>query len=318
MIKYSSPRLSQIHSPEMSSTPAVQIDHIVILLPYPQLVSPPSWLTTNFTISPGGVHSDGCTENKLILFQDGTYIELIAFINDDPARKEGHRWGKKQFGLIDFALTTPPNSKGGDTAAAQYSAVAQRLSATTPAAALGIRYLEPIAGGRKNPGGTELQWKVTFPTHETQVPQGTYASSVTGAVPFLCHDVTPRTLRVDINNVQATTHPSAVKGIAQFSVIVPPEKLESYIDLYSLILDTKPLQLFGTARFQLTAPIRIPGLVKPWVFIEAPDLDPEKARLAKRGVEVVELALRVGAPGGGVGMVRDSVRVEGIWIHFLK
>ena len=123
--------------------------------------------------------------NKLILFQDGTYIELIAFINDGPARKEGHRWGKKPFGLLDFALTTPPNSEGGDTAAAHYySAVAQRLSATgSPAATLGIRYLEPIAGGRKNPVGIELQWKVTFPTHETQVPQGTYASSVTLLVP---------------------------------------------------------------------------------------------------------------------------------------
>ena len=303
----------------MASTPTVQIDHLVILLPYSQLVSPPSWLTTNFTISPGGVHSDGRTENKLILFQDGTYIELIAFINDDPARKEGHRWGKKQFGLIDFALTARPTSEEEDTAAAHYGALAQRLSAAgSPGTALGIRYLEPITGGRKNPGGTELQWKVTFPTLETQVTQGTYASSVTGAVPFLCHDVTPRTLRVDVNNVQATTHPSAVKGIAQFSVIVPPEKLESYIDLYSLILDTKPVRLFGTARFELTAPVQIPGLVKPWVFLEVPDLDAEKARLAKRGVEVVELALRVGAPGGGVGMVRDSVQEEGIWIHFLR
>jgi hypothetical protein len=28
----------------------------------------------------------------LILLADGSYIELIAFINDDPALREGHWW----------------------------------------------------------------------------------------------------------------------------------------------------------------------------------------------------------------------------------
>lgn len=302
----------------MTTAPKAQIDHLIILLPYADIVSPPSWLTNNFTITPGGVHSDGCTENKLIFFQDGTYLELVAFINDDPARRDGHRWGRKQFGLIDFALTTPADI-GGDAANSYYDALKRRIgSARSSAAALGIEFIEPISGGRKMPDGTEVKWKVTFPTLASQVAKGTYAPSVTGAVPFLCHDITPRSLRVDSANTQATTHPSAVKGIAQFSVIVPPQKLESYIDLYSLILNTKPVRVFGTARLELTAPIQIPGMVKPWVFIETPEFDVETYRLAKRGVEVVEVALRVGALGGGVGVVRDSVQEEGIWIHFLK
>ena len=303
----------------MSSTPKAIIDHIVILLPYSELVSPPSWLTNNFTITPGGIHSDNCTENKLILFQDGTYIELIAFINDDPARREEHRWGKKQFGLIDFALTTPSDANGGNVASTHYEALQRRIRGTrSPAADLGIEYIEPISGGRKKPDGTEVKWTVTFPTLASQVAKATYATSVTGAVPFLCHDTTPRNLRVDTANIQATTHPSAVKGIAQFSVIVPPQKLESYIDLYSLILNTKPVRVFGTARLELTAPIQIPGMVTPWIFIETPEFDVESYRLAKRGIELVEVALRVGALSGGVGVVRDSVQEEGIWIHFLK
>ncbi|OCL03243.1 hypothetical protein AOQ84DRAFT_392409, partial [Glonium stellatum] len=73
--------------------PPPQLDHIVILLPHADLLNPPAWLTKHFTISPGGRHADNRTENKLILFQDGSYIELIAFIDDDPARRAGHWWG---------------------------------------------------------------------------------------------------------------------------------------------------------------------------------------------------------------------------------
>lgn len=303
---------------EMANIP-VQIDHIIILLPYSQLVSPPSWVTDNFTISPGGVHSDGRTENRLVLFQDGTYIELIAFINDDPALREGHRLGHKQFGIVDFALTTPTDPGGNDSATTHYNALSKRIAAaTTPAAALGIQYLEPIAGGRKKPDGTEIQWKITVPTLVSQLVKGTVAPSVTGAVPFICHDVTPRSLRVDSSNKQATTHPSAVKGIAQLSVIVPPQELESYLDLYSLILNTRPVRVSGTARLGLTAPIQISGMVKPCVFLETPEFEVESIRLAKYGVEVMDVAFRTGLVDGGAGIVRDSVEEEGIRIHFLK
>ncbi|KAF8454427.1 glyoxalase-like domain-containing protein [Kalaharituber pfeilii] len=296
-----------------------QIDHIVILLTYAELRSPPSWLTSNFTLTPGGVHADGRTENKLILFQDGSYIELIAFINDDPTLKEGHRWGKKQPGLIDFALTSPTDPGGGDSAAVNYEALKRRIStARSPGASLGIEFLEPVEGGRKRQDGTEVKWKVTIPTLAGHGAKGAYASMIAGSVPFWCHDVTSRSLRVDSADKEATTHPSGVKGIAQFSVIVPPQKLESYIDLYSLILNTKPVRVFGTARLELEAPIKTLGLVKPWVFIETPGFDIERHRLVTRGVEIVEIALRIGAQGGGVGVARDSVQEEGIWIHFLK
>ena len=67
-----------------------QLDHVILLLPYQDLLNPPSWLTSNFIVSPGGLHADGKTENRLVLFEDGTYLELIAFINDDPVRRQGH------------------------------------------------------------------------------------------------------------------------------------------------------------------------------------------------------------------------------------
>lgn len=27
-----------------------------------------------------------------MLFRDGTYLELIAFVNDDPQKRKGHYW----------------------------------------------------------------------------------------------------------------------------------------------------------------------------------------------------------------------------------
>jgi hypothetical protein len=66
------------------------LDHIIILLPYSKLLALPAWIPKNFAVTPGGRHADGKTENRLICFEDGTYVELIAFIGDDPKLREGH------------------------------------------------------------------------------------------------------------------------------------------------------------------------------------------------------------------------------------
>ena len=298
--------------------PKAQIDHIVLLLSYADLQSPPPWITNHFTVTPGGVHADGRTENKLIVFQDGTYIELIAFINDDPTRKAGHIWGNKETGLIDFALTSPA-TPGGDSAARDYAALRARIWGTDHRSprTLGIDYFEPIEGGRTRPDGTQVRWKVTLPTyiHTGHRHRG---HSPTGSVPFLCHDVTPRSLRVDPTSIISTTHPSAVKGIAQFTIIVPPSQLEEYIDMYAVILNTRPVRAMGTTRLELEAPVKVPGLVNPWVFIEPPGFDLEQQRLSRRGVEIVEVAFREGREGGQAGVVRESIEEKGVWIHFLR
>lgn len=72
------------------ASPQLSLDHIIVLVPYATLRSPPAWITENFTLAPGGRHADGKTENRLICFQDGSYLELIAFVGDDPKLREGH------------------------------------------------------------------------------------------------------------------------------------------------------------------------------------------------------------------------------------
>lgn len=98
------------------------LDHIIVLVPYASLAHTPAWIIDNFTITPGGQHADRKTENQLICFRDGCYVELIAFVNDDPKNREGHRWGGKQFGIIDFAFT----HRTGD-AADLFSELQERL-----------------------------------------------------------------------------------------------------------------------------------------------------------------------------------------------
>ncbi|KAK3723522.1 hypothetical protein LTR37_001774 [Vermiconidia calcicola] len=180
--------------------PRFALDHVVLLLPYDMLQNPPAWITEKLTVSPGGQHADGKTENRLVLFQDGTYLELIAFINDDPEKRSGH-WWDKPYGVVDFAFTT---------ADLDYQSLKQRLQDS----GTGISYAEPKAGGRITPDGKELKWEVTFPTGVDR-----------GNVPFFCTDVTPRERRVPVTEANAT-HPSGAIGMAGMLLEVEKQNLE--------------------------------------------------------------------------------------------
>ncbi len=79
------------------------IDHIVIavgdlertIVDYQEL---------GFTVFPGGEHPGGRSHNALVIFEDGSYFELIAFKQERP----GWRWWdllqSQGQGLVDYAL----------------------------------------------------------------------------------------------------------------------------------------------------------------------------------------------------------------------
>ena len=196
----------------------VYLDHIVILLPHEDVAHPPKWLTDYFTITPGGRHAGGQTDNKLIVFQDGSYIELIAFVDDDPKHRAGHRWGNKQVGIIDFALITE------DYAENHYKVLKDRLEETN----LGVKYEPPTLGGRKREDGKVLEWKVTVP--EPPVERG--------ETPFFCHDVTPRELRVPFSS-ESTSHKSGAYGVTELKIYVPKERVGDLSKAYSAILEVE-------------------------------------------------------------------------------
>lgn len=211
------------------------------MLPYKDITDPPVWLTNHFKISPGGRHADNRTENKLILFRDGTYVELIAFIDDDPARRKGH-WWDKPYGIIDYALTA--------SEVPDFDALNERLAKTET----GISYASPVAGGRTRPDGVELKWKVTFPLGIER-----------GNVPFWCNDVTPRERRVPVTE-DATAHPCGALGMAGVQVEVDASRVTALGSAIWAIVDASES---SEGRHDIKAPHHVDGLKKPSLRVQS-------------------------------------------------
>lgn len=262
---------------------APKIDHIIVGLPYAELQNPPEWLTKHFTLTPGGRHADNKTENKLIVFRDGSYIELIAFINDDPEKKKGHWWGEHGSGFIDWAFTS---SNVDDITTIRHQIQDANVG-------IDARYDEPRSGGRHKPDGVEIQWKVTFPENVRR-----------GEVPFWCHDITPRELRVP-KDIIATTHPCGAVGVGQLTLLVPEPKLSPFKKLYSAVIGKTPAENNGTADWEIEAPIEDSTLVKPVVVLETPKLSFEKNKLKGQYAVISEIALLTDTIG--VGQSRDVI-----------
>lgn len=216
-----------------------QLDHVVMLLPYEMVKNPPGWLTDHFIISPGGRHADDKTENKLVLFPDGTYLELIAFIDDDPERRKGH-WWDKDFGVVDWALTT------SDDSFPELPAIKERLAKTDTE----ISYKSPQEGGRRRPDGKELAWRVTFPVNCSR-----------GSIPFWCNDVSPREWRVPVSK-DNTKHPSGTLGTAGVEL-----RTTSHARLTTATAAILDSDLKKESEFGIDVPHQVPTAKKPTIRI---------------------------------------------------
>ncbi|KAI0379476.1 glyoxalase-like domain-containing protein [Hypomontagnella monticulosa] len=237
------------------------VDHIVILIPYSFLTSPPSWFADLFHFYPGGRHADGLTENTLVLLADGSYLEFIAFVPDvDPAKRAAHQWGKKAEGtVVDWAVTLPfpeePQEPSDDQAEAndlKQERVFREIQARVRAANTGIVYSDLVRGGRTRLDGTVLKWAVAFPKNSAD------GSPVDpGTVPFWCLDVTPRELRVPYTPTFGK-HPTGVIGVAVVDVRRGEEgTVKSASGVYGALLERKE----ATGEWKLDAPRTSGGVV---------------------------------------------------------
>ena len=134
-----------------------------------------------FTVTPGGEHAGGLTHNALVGFQEGSYLELIAFHDLATARGK-HSWApvaERGGGWADFALLS--NDVAED------------------AAALGeLTARPPEDGGRTRPDGIAIAWRVV----RLEKP-----------LPFLIEDLTARDLRVP--HGAAAAHANGTTGLAR-------------------------------------------------------------------------------------------------------
>lgn len=161
------------------------IDHIVIIVPDLDAAIK-SYQHLGFTVVPGGRHPIG-SHNALIAFQDGAYIELIAFFEPN----EQHRWYQllgKGGGLIDYCMQTDDLNR--DIAAFRAAGVA-------------LADIMPLS--RVRPDGYKLDWVLSVPVGDFQ-----------GVAPFLIEDITPRTERVPSQD----RHDNDATGIDTLTVAV--------------------------------------------------------------------------------------------------
>lgn len=182
-----------------------RLDHIVILVrDLDQAIV--DYRELGFVVTYGGEHRNGETHNALIAFEDGAYLELIAFLRPAP----GHRWwsaGQQgREGLVDFALL--PSAIEHDVDAAR---------------SRGLELQGPFDGGRERPDGLTLRWQI--------------AHALSPELPFLCADITPRELRVPGGEV--LKHPNEVTGVAE--VVVAVSDRERSVRRYRALLDLAPL-----------------------------------------------------------------------------
>lgn len=186
----------------------LSIDHIVIAVADLD-AAVRDYAALGFTVLAGGEHPRG-SRNALVVFEDGAYLEIIAF----PRPVPDFRWwqvpDRAGPGLVDYAVL--PEDFEADLARAR---------------AAGIVLGGPIEGGRLQPDGASLAWRSARPPEPD--------------IPFFVTDVTPRDLRVPTG--AARRHPNGVTGVAGITVAV--QDLGSSTARYRALLGREPLATGG-------------------------------------------------------------------------
>jgi catechol 2,3-dioxygenase-like lactoylglutathione lyase family enzyme len=246
------------------SSNALSLDHVVILV-HDLEATIVDYTALGFTVQRGGTHADGNTHNALVGFADGSYLELIAFKRPTPQ----HRWGAAaasgREGFVDFALL-PPDVR----------------TVVEDARARGLAYEGPLDGGRVRPDGEQLRWQIGTPP----APD----------LPFLCGDITPRSLRVREGAVRE--HANGVTGVAAVTVAV--SDVPASLQRWRALLDT------ASARVATVQPLAGLGLLQAVLPLGAATLvlvgpGPDETAGANA-------ALRKGLKGRGEGIVGLTLR----------
>ena len=192
----------------------MRLDHLVILVRDLELASA-DYERLGFTVTPGGEHADGLTRNALVPFQDGTYLELVSFL--DPEDPTDNVWGWRRFypqeGLIDYCVASD-----------DLKADVGRL------ASLGFAVEGPEDGGRRLPDGTSIRWRSARIRQEGRI------------FPFLIEDLTPRELRVP--GGPETRHPNGAIGVSRLEISAPDT--ESAANSLATLADTAPPVRLGS------------------------------------------------------------------------
>lgn len=171
---------------------ALILDHVVIAV-HELEAAAHDYRELGFTVLSGGTHANHATRNALIVFADGTYLELLARTDEPPLP-----------GLIDFS----PMLQRGEGLAG----VALRTDDLDAEIARlrrgGFTVSDALPGERQRPQGTIIRWRLALIDG--------------GFEPFLIEDVTPRVWRIP-DDPALTTHANRALGLYTAEWIVTKE-----------------------------------------------------------------------------------------------
>jgi catechol 2,3-dioxygenase-like lactoylglutathione lyase family enzyme len=206
----------------------LRLDHVVIVVA-DLAGAQADFEALGFRVALGGRHTATPTHNALIVFADGTYVELFAPLDGKSPQTSRDPWLARLArgeGMIAYALTC------GSLPSALPEAVDLEW--------------ETEEDGRETPEGEELRWRVLFPN----------AAEGLAPLPFFIQDLTPRESRVP--STGADRHGLPVLGIecvrvacldvertaGQMSTLLGLEPVEGSVrDSLRFVLEGEPTQV---------------------------------------------------------------------------
>ncbi len=203
----------------------ITLDHVVLVVPS-LAEGIERFEADGFTVSPGGRHQELSTENALVAFADGTYLELLT-TRDPEARPHlrqlaaGDEWSARlqeatALGRRFLPLLALPD---GVCDLALHGAPLARLA--REARRRGHVLTGPTPMQRTRRDGVSLAWQMLIP----EAP----------SLPFMIEDDTPRPLRVP-SDESAVAHANGATGIAGavMAVASVPLAAMAWADLFGV------------------------------------------------------------------------------------
>ncbi|KAI0781472.1 glyoxalase-like domain-containing protein [Trametes elegans] len=266
-------------SQSVVSTATNILDHIVHLTPPGTLDdSVQAFRDLGFTVSPGGTHADGQTANALVVFADGTYLELLHFTRAPPSSST-HPWAHKPPGWIDYAFLGNAGTPS----------IAHTINSRADADGSGARYAQEVRGGRKREDGKVLEWLISATAEDGE----------RGKLPFFCGDLTPREWRVPLEPHSNTEHANTAKGVSHVRLLAAADELDALTKKLTSVVGASPREStpsrviwdLGQQPSRRDDPPKLPVLI-----LSTPQDDEESEHVRTHGRGIYEFGVAVAVP----------------------
>ncbi len=184
-----------------------RLDHVVVVVPV-LADAVAAFTSAGFTVCPGGRHDVLPTENALVAFADGAYLELLA-LREPGTREELRRlrasdgWERHLRGVSAVARRFLPVLTGADGVGDWVLASSALARDAARLRSQGVVTAGPVAMRRVRSDGERLEWDLLLPESFVQ--------------PFVIADRTPRDRRVP-GTAAAVTHANGARGIVAVQV----------------------------------------------------------------------------------------------------